>query len=69
MTILHCPTLSCYTIGTVSICITLSVDSALAVAWTIPDHETASRGSVNVAATTDITRRVIILKVHNMHIG
>ena len=52
-------------ICTVWICITLSVDSALAVAWTIPDHETASIGSVNVDATMDITKRAIILKVHS----
>ena len=36
----------------------------MAVARTIPDHETASRGSVNVDATTDIAKRAIILKVH-----
>ena len=47
----------------ISFGITLSADSALAAAWTIPDHETASRGSVNVDATTDSTKRVMILKV------
>ena len=47
----------------ISFGITLSADSALAAAWTIPDHETARRGSVNVDATTDNTKRAMILKV------